>query len=317
MASIKNHMRQLVFILVLCLSFGILEPLAMQAEAASSSGASYTYTWVKQKSTKKTKKKTSKKTIKLKKAASKTYSQTKTKKSSKSSSKVKGSTKTVTKVDTVVKTTTKYKKKSKKAYATIVKTTTTTTTPYKKKKVASGTSSSSISSVSEPKKDKEYESSYILQLAPKADVRILNAFQQMGFRILYRPTSSYSGYFNAGTRSVSLKSMDRTTIDHVIYHELGHFFAWIAGNVDQSDEFKAIYAEEKGNYTKPNKAYVTSTSAEFFAECYSWYVRDYSWLQKQCPKACLYISQNLNNISQERIAYLLKIYGAYWKSIGY
>ena len=306
-----KRIRSVLTVLFLCFSLvGIGIPVP-NVQAAGNTGTSTSYTWVKQKATKKTKKTTKKKTVKLKKSARKSYSTTKTKKSSKSSSKIKGSTKTVTKVDTTIKTTTKYKKKSKKAAVTITTTTVTTTTPYKKKKVASSSPSR------EPEKNAAYEPSYIRTLAPKADSCILDAFMEMEIKIHYRPTVLYDGMFDAGTRSITLKSLNRSRLDAVIYHELGHFFGWMAGNVDRNEEMKALYEAEKGNYTKANKAYVTKDQSEFFAECYSWYVVDRAWLQEHCPRTCQYIEKNLKKMVPDRVSSMKRIYGAYWKSIGY
>ena len=346
--STKKEMKRIASILmalVLCFSIGCIEPVQEQAASigsgisvSSGTSKSTSYKWVKQKSTKKTKKKTKKSTKKLKKASKKTYTDKKTKKSSKSSSKVKGSTKTVTKVDTTVVTTTKYKKKSKKASVTVVTTTVTTTTPYKKKAVGSsesvtvggfgssvsGSSGSSGTSVSIT--SSAYPSTYIRTLAPAADKCVLDAFVELDIKIYCKPNATYSGYFDAGTRSLSLKefgsgnatpSSNGYTVNPVVYHELGHFLGWIAGNVDRNNDFKAIYNAEKGNYTKTNKGYVTKDASEFFAECYSVYITDRAWLQKQCPRTCQYIAESLAKVTPDKVSSIKNIYGAYWKSIGY
>ena len=282
--------------------------------AAGNTGSNTSYIWVKQKATKKTKKTTKKKTVKLKKAARKSYSTTKTKKSSKSSSKVKGNTKTVTKVDTTVKTTTKYKKGSKKATSTIVTTTVTTKTPYKKKAVVSENKDTSTAGNTAEKKEtnKDYASSYIRTLAPKADACVLDAFIEMGIRIYIRPDAYYSGYFDAGTRSVTLKRENNT-----IYHELGHFAAWMAGNVDRSQAFNSIYQEEKDKFTGFNKIYLTQNSSEFFAGCYSEYILNNASLKAQCPKTYVYIQESIGKITPPRVANLKTAYVKYWESIGY
>ena len=82
-----------------------------------------------------------------------------------------------------------------------------------------------------------------------------------GFELIIDSSVSYSGYFNARTQSIRLKFEDDT-----IYHEMGHFLAFIAGNADTKDSFKAIYAAEKDKVTGANKNYVTQDSSEYFAE---------------------------------------------------
>ena len=73
---------------------------------------------------------------------------------------------------------------------------------------------------------------------------------------LINPSVSYSGYYDTRNRKITLRKLDDT-----IYHELGHFVAFISGNTDQTAEFKAIYSQEKALYTAYNKSYVTQKSS--------------------------------------------------------
>ena len=50
-----------------------------------------------------------------------------------------------------------------------------------------------------------------------------------------------NGDFTVKERRIYLRKLSGTTI----YHELGHFVAWISGNRDTTGEFKAIYEKEK------------------------------------------------------------------------
>ena len=59
------------------------------------------------------------------------------------------------------------------------------------------------------------------------DSRVLNAFTKLGFTVKVDSSVSYSGHFDARTRTITMKQMDDT-----IYHELGHFLAFMAGNMD-------------------------------------------------------------------------------------
>lgn len=66
------------------------------------------------------------------------------------------------------------------------------------------------------------------------DSKVLNAYKKMGFTVTVDPGVSYAGYFDARTRSITLQNADDT-----IYHELGHYLAFIAGNVDKSSSFRS------------------------------------------------------------------------------
>ena len=78
-----------------------------------------------------------------------------------------------------------------------------------------------------------------------------------------------------------------------IYHELGHFLAFIAGNADYTSEWKTIYQAEKGKYTKFNKGYVCATQYEYFAESYKDYVLSKTELRQQRPQTYQYIVKTL------------------------
>lgn len=101
--------------------------------------------------------------------------------------------------------------------------------------------------------------------------------------------------------------------NHVIYHELGHFVGFIAGNVDRNNEFLAIYSREKDNYTKLNKPYVCQNSSEFFAECYGLYITDPAYLKKNLPYSYNYIIQSIRKIDKTRVAKVKEAYAPYWK----
>ena len=99
----------------------------------------------------------------------------------------------------------------------------------------------------------------------------------------------------------------------VLYHELGHFVGFIAGNVDRNNEFLAIYSREKDNYTKLSKPYVCQNSSEFFAECYGLYITDPAYLKKNLPYSYNYIIQSIRKIDKTRVAKVKEAYAPYWK----
>ena len=48
--------------------------------------------------------------------------------------------------------------------------------------------------------------------------------------------------------------------NETIYHELGHFLAFVAGNVDRTSDFAAVYNSEKSKFTGINRSYATQNS---------------------------------------------------------
>ena len=200
--------------------------------------------------TTKTTTKTTKKTKKLKKAAAKTKTTTKVSTKTSSSTKTNASNKVRTD-KTVVKS-------KVQTITTTVKTTIKTTTTT----LESG--AADIAKVA---------------TAAKAN-SVMQLFQKLGYKVVIDPSVSYTGYFSSVTKSITLKKNDGTTI----YHELGHFLGYRAGNVDRMPAFKKIYEEEKSLYTAANKAYVLQNQSEYFAESYRNYVENEAKLKKERPK---------------------------------
>jgi hypothetical protein len=265
------------------------------------------------KTTTKTTTKTTKKTVKLKKASTKTYKVTKpktTKKTTKTSKNKKETVKVET--TTVTSIVENYTKKSKnKVVTTSVKTTTKTTTTPVVKTVSSTTTKSASTSNSAKVETKAVEAPQtytIEELAPKADQSVLNAYSTLKFDVTVDPSVSYAGYFDARGQSITLQIKDDT-----IYHELGHFLAFMAGNVDTKDNFVAIYNEEKENFTGINKAYATQNSSEYFAESYKDYILDPTSLQSSRPQTYESITQALSTITDSHVNRVQTVYSSVWK----
>lgn len=252
-----------------------------------------------------TSKKTTTKKVKMKKAAAKTYTKelpatsTTSKKTAQTSS-----ASVVTQTTVVKKVEEKYTKKSKVKVVTTVATTTVTTTTTAK----AGASTAVNSATTVNNNSGVTGTVEVGQLAPKEDSRVLTAYRTLGFKVNVDPSVSYSGYFNARNRQITLKKANET-----IYHELGHFIAFIAGNVDTTSEFKAIYNQEKSLYTAYNKAYVTQNSSEYFAESAKEYVLNPGALKAARPKTYEAVRSAVESITDERIAKIQKYYGAIWK----
>ena len=267
--------------------------------------------------------KTTKKTVKLKKASKKSYTK-KMKPTTRvsNSSKTSGNTTVATKKTVVTNKTEKYTKKSKKKLVTSRITTTVQTTTTQQVTInnvaaanttSSGTTVSNTASAAKPAASAtvanktKYEAN-VTSVAGKMDSRVLMAFQKLGFKMVVDPSVNYSGYFAARTRSITMKQ-----IDDSVYHELGHFLAFIAGNVDQTSGFQSVYAAEKNKVTAFNKAYVTQNASEYFAESVKDYILNNASLKSARPQTYAAVQNALNQITDEQIAKIQKIYGPYWK----
>ena len=252
--------------------------------------------------------KTTKKTVKLKKAAKKSYTRKlKPKTKVTNSTKESGNTTVKTKKTVVTNSTEKYTKKSKKKLVTSKVTTTVQVTTTQQVSVASvNAASTTASNTTSVKKQTKYEAN-VASIAGKMDNRVLAAFQQLGFKVVVDPSVNYSGYFAAQTRSITMKQVDDS-----IYHELGHFLAFIVGNTDKTASFQSIFAAEKGNVTSFNKAYVTQNSSEYFAESVKDYILNNASLKSSRPQTYVAVQNALDQITDSQIAKIQKVYGPYW-----
>ena len=257
------------------------------------------------KTTKRTK--TTKKNIKLNKAATKTYTKNLPTTKKVSSKTTKKNQTTTVKTQTMVQTATsqKYTKKSKNVVQTqkVVTTVTTTTTVA----AAQATSAKTTATSANAKKEK-YTVSNVASIAPKMNSKVLNAYTKMGFTVTVDPSVSYAGYFDARTRSITLQKQDDT-----IYHELGHYLAFIAGNVDRSSSFAAVYNSEKSKFTGVRKAYATQNASEYFAESVLNYVENPTALKKERPKTYEAVVNALAKVTDTQVNKIMTVYKVIWK----
>lgn len=249
----------------------------------------------------KTSKSTSTKKVTMKKAATKTYTKALPATSTTSKKTAETSNATVVTQTTVVKNVTeKYTKKSKVKVVTTNATTTVTTTTTAKTDTTTAVSTSTSSSVK--------GTIDVGQYASKADSRVLTAYRTLGFTAVVDPSVSYSGYYDTRNRKITLRKLDDT-----IYHESGHFVAFISGNTDQTAAFKAIFAQEKALYTAYNKSYVTQNSSEYFAESFKEYTLNPAALKSARPKTYAAVQEAVSKFTDDRIAKVQKTYSVVWK----
>ena len=245
--------------------------------------------------TKSTKTTKSTKKISLKSAASKTYARKGKTTTKKKTTKIKSAKKTVTtETVTVTSITNNYKKGSKiNTQVTTVKTTVTKTT---------------VTNTAEPVTTPVTNGTVaVTQIAPAADKRVLNAFQKLGFQVIIQSGVPYSGLCDAETRTITLKQADET-----VYHELGHFLAFVAGNIDTSAAFQQIFQNEKSKYTAYDKGYVLQNSAEYFAQSFWDYTKNPAALKASRPQTYAAIQQALSRVTDAQVANLLRVYRAVW-----
>ena len=140
------------------------------------------------------------------------------------------------------------------------------------------------------------------------DSRVLNAYTKMGFTVTVDPSVSYAGHFDAKTRMITLQCEDST-----IYHELGHFLAFVAGNVDTTSTFEAVYNSEKSKFTGVRKAYATQNASEYFAESVLNYVENPSALKSQRPQTYEAIVNALSKVTDAQITKIMNVYKVVWK----
>lgn len=252
--------------------------------------------------------KTTKKNIKLKAAATKTYTKKlpTTKKTTNKTTK-KNQTTTIKTTTTVQKDTSrKYTKKSKNVVQTQKVTTTvqTTTTVV----AAASTTVNATTAGSTTAKKEKYTVSNVASIAPQMDSRVLNAFTKMGFTVIVDPSVSYAGYFDGRSRTITLKVEDDT-----IYHELGHYLAFIAGNVDKNAAFASVYNSEKSKFTGVRKAYATQNASEYFAESVLEYTENPSVLKAQRPQTYEAITNALSKVTDAQVNKIMNVYKVIWK----
>lgn len=258
--------------------------------------------------TTKTTKKTTKKNVTMKTAATKTYTKklpTTRKTTTKSQKKSNQTVNTQTTVLTAA--TEKYTKKSKiKVVSTTVTTTvkTTTTSNTNENFTSSPVGTSTVKATN---KTGKYEAS-ASKLAPLMDSRVISAYDKLGFKLAIDSSVSYAGYFDARTRMITLQMEDNT-----VYHELGHFLAFISGNTDKTSSFTAIYNQEKSKFTGVNKAYVTQNSSEYFAESMKDYCLNPGALKSTRPKTYAALTEALDKVTDAQVNKVLTVYGPVWK----
>ena len=191
----------------------------------------------------------------------------------------------------VVKTQKDYDKKGskKRTIKTVVQTTTKTTT----------VELSQMSGVS---------GTTLRTLGSQADGKILNAFEDLKFKMVIDKNAEATGVFSVKSHKIALQSARSS----VLLHELGHFANFIAGDKVGTSEWKSIYNAEKDKYDGYNKAYATQNASEYFAESVKDYMLNGAALSSQRPNTYKAIQSALNTVTTARADAILKAYSSIW-----
>ena len=197
---------------------------------------------------------------------------------------------TIRKTKTTKKTSQDYDKKgsNKRTIKTVIQTTVKTTTVQLIQSGSKGTT--------------------VKTLGAKADKKILNAFDTLKFKFVINKNASHTGVFSVRNHKIEIQSAK----DYVLLHELGHFANFLAGDKVSTSEWNKIYKAEKSKYTGYNKAYVTKTASEYFAESYRDYRENPTALKSKRPRTYQFVKKTINGISDSYVQEIKDTYGEYW-----
>lgn len=279
----KRKFRSIVSVIVLA---GIFISCATMVKAASDPYYIPTKYNITEKMTYNKIKTISKKTVTekktAKKKAKKTYHTTKTTRENECKQyTIKGKTKTSIWEYTTTKKITYYTK-GKKQYK--VKTTTTVQKHTVKYKLS-----------------KSFKKQYITLsklCGDRVPAKLRKRFESDGFKVLVDPTmATCKKWFTQSKVNTITGAFDCDgeiiirQPNQSVYHELGHYVAYIAGQPDYSSEWEKIYRKEKNKWWS-NESYTTSSAVEYFAETMKQYIfGDRKRLKKTSPKTYAYLKK--------------------------
>lgn len=191
----------------------------------------------------------------------------------------------------VVKTQKDYDKKGskKRTIKTVVQTTTKTTT----------VELSQMSGVS---------GTTLRTLGSQADGKILNAFEDLQFKMVIDKNAEATGVFSVKSHKIALQSARSS----VLLHELGHFANFLAGDKVGTSQWKSIYNAEKNKYDGYNKAYAIKSASEYFAESYKDYKEHPSALRSKRPRTYQFVKSTIDGITDSDVQNIKDTYGEYW-----
>ena len=133
----------------------------------------------------------------------------------------------------------------------------------------------------------------VSKIANRTQLNVKNALKALGFSIVVDPQSSNS--CDGTIRAIILSENS----DSYVYHELGHFLAYVSENADKSSDFISIYNTEKGKYTGAQNR--VANVSEYFAQSYEEYTKSTATanaLRRERPLTYNYIKNCISNLSK-------------------
>lgn len=145
-------------------------------------------------------------------------------------------------------------------------------------------------------------------LGSQADAKILNAFEDLKFKMVIDKNAEATGVFSVKSHKIALQSARSS----VLLHELGHFANFLAGDKVGTSEWKSIYDAEKNKYDGYNKAYAIKSASEYFAESYKDYKEHPSALRSKRPRTYQFVKSTIDGITDSDVQNIKDTYGEYW-----
>ena len=145
-------------------------------------------------------------------------------------------------------------------------------------------------------------------LGSQADGKILNAFEDLKFKMVIDKNAEATGVFSVKSHKIALQSARSS----VLLHELGHFANFLAGDKVGTSEWKSIYNAEKNKYDGYNKAYAIKSASEYFAESYKDYKEHPSALRSKRPRTYQFVKSTIDGITDSDVQNIKDTYGEYW-----
>lgn len=145
-------------------------------------------------------------------------------------------------------------------------------------------------------------------LGSQADGKILNAFEDLKFKMVIDKNAEATGVFSVKSHKIALQSARSS----VLLHELGHFANFLAGDKVGTSQWKSIYNAEKNKYDGYNKAYAIKSASEYFAESYKDYKEHPAALRSKRPRTYQFVKSTIDGITDSDVQNIKDTYGEYW-----
>ena len=145
-------------------------------------------------------------------------------------------------------------------------------------------------------------------LGSQADGKILNAFEDLKFKMVIDKNAEATGVFSVKSHKIALQSARSS----VLLHELGHFANFLAGDKVGTSQWKSIYNAEKNKYDGYNRAYAIKSASEYFAESYKDYKEHPSALRPKRPRTYQFVKSTIDGITDSDVQNIKDTYGEYW-----